>query len=158
MARKRKNTDDREGRPVKKTKETADDEGDAVNWIIPKAKRKQTADSTHTRMYAERLYARDPETLHSRQNPLQEAQIRTPIFKRQGGRDIGPSDPNRPSAVLCNLFNEIRSASLDESDERYQFASLAQRFPLGDDDTALVLSRAEGNEIFVLNDDRRLEV
>jgi hypothetical protein len=170
MARKRKNTKDGENRPPKRTKRAADDgedgddeddvvnEDDAVNWVIPKAKRKQTADSTHINMYAQRLYARNPKTLRSMQNPLQEAQIRTPIFKRHSNKAMVPSDPNRPSAALCTLFNEIKMASLDESDGHYQFASLAQQLQPGDDDTALVLSRAEGNRILVINDDRRLQV
>jgi hypothetical protein len=173
MARKRKNTKDGENRSPKRTKRAADDgddgddeddeddafnEDDAVNWVIPKAKRKQTADSTHINMYAQRLYARNPTTLRSMQNPLQEAQIRTPVFKRHSNKAMVPSDPNRPSAALCNLFNEIKMASLDESDGRYQFASLAQQLQPGDDDTALVLSRAEGNRILVINDDRRLQV
>jgi hypothetical protein len=169
MAPKRKNSGDGNDRPPKKTKDAGDNKNDEsdendendgnvkINWVIPEARRKRTADRTHIDIYAQRLYARDSETLRSMQNLLQEAQIRTPIYERKGN-DMAHGDANQSSAALRSLLNEIKSASLDESNSRYRPANLAQHFEYGDDDTALALSRAENNEVLVMYDDRQLQV
>jgi hypothetical protein len=164
MPPKRINAHDGQDRPSKKTKQTNEEEEEQeeedgqVDWAILKAKRKQTADEKHTVLYAQRLYAQNPETLRSRQTPLQDAQIRTPIYKRKNTNDMADGDANQSSAALRNFFNEIKRASVDEPEGRYRFANLERHFLLGDENTALALSRAAGNEVLVMTEGRRLEV
>jgi hypothetical protein len=59
---------------------------------------------------------------------------------------------------LRSLFNEIKRKSTTVQDVRYTLAHLEQNFNEEDQNIAVVLSRAENNEIFVLNVDERLEV
>jgi hypothetical protein len=59
---------------------------------------------------------------------------------------------------LRSLFNEIKRKSTTVQDVRYTLAHLEQNFNEEDQNIAVVLSRSENDEIFVLNEDERLEV
>lgn len=68
------------------------------------------------------------------------------------------SNPCRPSASLRNLFNIIKRRSIQKQDSRYRSVHLEQHFNNEGQDIAVVLSRAEDDDIFALNRHQRLEM
>ncbi|CAN9132980.1 unnamed protein product [Alternaria alternata] len=96
--------------------------------------------------------------INPQQTPLPDPQHRTPIYQIKKSKDLLAADQNRPSASLRSLFNEIKRKSTTVQDVRYTLAHLEQNFNEEDQNIAVVLSRSENDEIFVLNEDERLEV
>lgn len=128
-----------------------------VDWAIPKAKRKNDFDRKYLNDYAWPLYERDPNELRPTQAGLPEAQIRTPIYQKDG-KDMFAGDANQSSAALRSFYNEIKKLSAKEPDGLHDIAALTGQFEEGDENAAVVLSRAENQEIFVLDTERRLQV
>ncbi|EUC42995.1 hypothetical protein COCMIDRAFT_102053 [Bipolaris oryzae ATCC 44560] len=128
-----------------------------VDWAIPKAKRKNDFDRKYLDDYAQPLYAREPDELRPTQAGLPEAQIRTPIYQKDA-KDMVAGDANQSSAALRDLYNEIKRLSAKEPDGLHDLAALTGQFEEGDGNAAVVLSRAENQEIFVLDKERRLQV
>lgn len=128
-----------------------------INWAIPKAKRKLVHDEKHVADYAQSLYQRNPNEIQSSQTALPDAQIRSPIFQK-AGKDMQPKDANHSSTALRDLYNDIKRRSVAEPDGRHDLASLKTLFEAGDENTTVVLSRAENEEVLVLGAERRLEV
>ncbi|XP_014557301.1 hypothetical protein COCVIDRAFT_97548 [Bipolaris victoriae FI3] len=128
-----------------------------VDWAIPKAKRKNDFDRKYLNDYARPLYERDPDELRPTQAGLPEAQIRTPIYQKDG-KDMFAGDANQSSAALRSFYNEIKKLSAKEPDGLHDIAALTGQFEEGDENAAVVLSRAENQEIFVLDTERRLQV
>ncbi|KAJ5065038.1 hypothetical protein J3E74DRAFT_259339 [Bipolaris maydis] len=128
-----------------------------VDWAIPKAKRKNAFDRKYLDDYAQPLYEREPDELRPMQAGLPEAQIRTPIYQKDG-KDMVAGDANQSSAALRDLYNEIKRLSAKEPDGLHDIAALTGQFEEGDENAAVVLSRAENQEVFVLDTERRLQV
>ncbi|KAI4714197.1 hypothetical protein J4E89_001647 [Alternaria sp. Ai002NY15] len=160
MSPKRKKTGHGDDPPkAKKTRseDTPDDDTTKtdVNWFIPKEKGKNIYKEKCAAEYAQILYEKAREEISPQQAPLLDPQFRTPVFQKQG-KDLRAGDKYRPSASLRNLFNDIKSRSIDK-EEGHSITHFQQQF--GDDaNIAVVLSRAEDNATFVLNEDQRLEV
>ncbi|KAH8622274.1 hypothetical protein IG631_22996 [Alternaria alternata] len=129
-----------------------------VNWAIPKEKAKSIYKEVYAIEYAQALYQRAREDINPQQTPLPDPQHRTPIYQIKKSKDLLAADQNRPSASLRSLFNEIKRKSTTVQDVRYTLAHLEQNFNEEDQNIAVVLSRAENDEIFVLNEDEQLEV
>jgi hypothetical protein len=129
-----------------------------VNWAIPKEKAKSIYKDVHAIEYSQALYQRAREDINPQQTPLPDPQHRTPIYQIKKSKDLLAADQNRPSASLRSLFNEIKRKSTTVQDVRYTLAHLEQNFNEEDQNIAVVLSRSENDEIFVLNEDERLEV
>lgn len=142
----------------KKTSE--DDQRDIleVNWVIPKARRREVPDQQHIDDYARVLYNREPDELQPIQAALPAAQIRAPIYQKKGGKDMEEGDANRSSAVLRSLYNNVKDRSVNEPDGRYNIAALTRDFEAGGGDIAVILSNAEDEEVLVLDQDRRLQM
>ncbi|KAF1830991.1 hypothetical protein BDW02DRAFT_74775 [Decorospora gaudefroyi] len=155
MAPKRKNSDDSNAPAPKKPKKNS--EPIQVNWAIPKSKRKATPDEDLKTTYAEALYDRTSDEVDTLQPPLKAAPHRSPIYQNPAA-DLAASAPNRPSAALRSLFNEIKNQSTSNTESGYRLGALEQHFKARDVNNALALSRAEDEEILVLDKDRRLEV
>jgi hypothetical protein len=164
MPPKSKEADKGDGSPKKKTKSNEDrqDEQSVVNvdWVIPKEKRKPIFKEIYAKRYAQTLYqrAREEISINPQQAPLPNAQLRTPIYRSQTAKDLQATNPYLPSASLRNLFNHIKRRSTQQEDSPYKPAHLSQRFNNEDRNVAVVLSRAEDNEILTLTGDQRLEV
>ncbi|KAJ6200251.1 hypothetical protein J3E72DRAFT_392108 [Bipolaris maydis] len=123
----------------------------------PIAKRKNAFDRKYLDDYAQPLYEREPDELRPMQAGLPEAQIRTPIYQKDG-KDMVAGDANQSSAALRDLYNEIKRLSAKEPDGLHDIAALTGQFEEGDENAAVVLSRAENQEVFVLDTERRLQV
>ncbi|KAG9194492.1 hypothetical protein G6011_04527 [Alternaria panax] len=161
MPPKRKEDDKGHGQPEKRTK-SEDNHNDnqhviEVNWAIPKEKLEPIYKEKHAIEYAQALYQRDREEIYPQQTPLPDPQHRAPIYQKKSNNLLA-TEQNWPSASLRSLFNDIKNKSIKEQDLRYNLAHLEQNFNEEDQNIAVVLSRAENNEIFVLNQDTRLEV
>ncbi|KAI4671648.1 uncharacterized protein J4E78_000144 [Alternaria triticimaculans] len=160
MSPKRKKTGHGDDPPkAKKTRseDTPDDDTTKtdVNWFIPKEKGENIYKEKCAADYAQILYEKAREEISPQQAPLLDPQFRTPVFQKQG-KDLRAGDKYRPSASLRNLFNDIKSRSIDK-EEGHSITHFQQQF--GDDaNIAVVLSRADDNATFVLNEDQRLEV
>ncbi|EMD86295.1 hypothetical protein COCC4DRAFT_135004 [Bipolaris maydis ATCC 48331] len=145
------------GPDLKKEYEDASRASIPVDWAIPKAKRKNAFDRKYLDDYAQPLYEREPDELRPMQAGLPEAQIRTPIYQKDG-KDMVAGDANQSSAALRDLYNEIKRLSAKEPDGLHDIAALTGQFEEGDENAAVVLSRAENQEVFVLDTERRLQV
>ncbi|KAJ5032192.1 hypothetical protein J3E74DRAFT_297011 [Bipolaris maydis] len=73
-------------------------------------------------------------------------------------KDMVAGDANQSSAALRDLYNEIKRLSAKEPDGLHDIAALTGQFEEGDENAAVVLSRAENQEVFVLDTERRLQV
>ncbi|KAI4652632.1 uncharacterized protein J4E79_008939 [Alternaria viburni] len=160
MSPKRKKTgqgDDPNKAKKTRSEDTPEDETATtnVNWFIPKEKGKNIYKEKCATEYAQILYEKAREEISPQQAPLLDPQFRTPVFQKQG-KDLRAGDKYRPSASLRNLFNDIKSRSIAK-EEGHSLTHFQQQF--GDDaNIAIVLSRAENNATFILNEDQRLEV
>lgn len=160
MPPKRKKTGKGDDPPkAKKTRleDTPDDDTTttAVSWIIPKEKGKDVYQEKCAAEFAQALYGRARDEIRPQQTPLSVPQFRTPVFQKKGN-DLRAGDKYRPSASLCNLFNDIKSRSIHK-EEGHSITHFQQQFD-GDANIAVVLSRAENYASFALNEDQRLEV
>jgi hypothetical protein len=160
MPPKRKNAEKKGESPKKKTRSEDTPESDGttveVNWAIPKGKGKQIYQERYATKHAQGLYGRARNEIRSQQTPLSVPQFRTPVFQTERGNDLQAEDKSKPSASLRNLFNEIKSKSAQKED-RNDLAHFEQQFG-ENSNTAVVLSRAENDATFVLNEDQSLEV
>jgi len=142
-------------------KDLDDDDAVIANWAVPKVKHKakqmQVRDTRYVETYAQRLYDHPPDELRIEQEPLPDAQLRTPIYQKAGSKDLPNTDANRSSATLRGLFNEIKARSLSGPDSPYHINNLSARFG-EDENAALVLSRAVDQEILTPGEDLRLVV
>lgn len=144
----------------KPKKKSGDDQRDVleVNWAIPKAKRSNVPDQKHIDDFAHALYNRESDELQPVQAALPEAQIRTPLYLRKGGKNMQEGDANQSSAALRNLYNNIKDRSVNEPDGHHTIAALTEDFEAGTGNTVVILSNAENQEVLVLDEDRRLQV
>jgi hypothetical protein len=140
------------------SKKTPEHDEHAVDWAVPKTKGRNIFDAKHIDSYAHTLYGRESTEVQPTQVALPEAQIRSPIYQRADGKDLQPGGPNHSSAALCGLYNEIKRISGTEPDGRHDIAALTQQFQDEDENSAVVLSRAENQEVLVLDRDRRFQV
>ncbi|KAI4917253.1 hypothetical protein J4E90_003760 [Alternaria incomplexa] len=160
MSPKRKETGQGDDPPkAKKTRSEDPPDDDTtktdVNWFIPKEKGKNVYKEKCAAEYAQILYEKAREEISPQQAPLLDPQFRTPVFQNKG-KDLRAGDKYRPSASLRNLFNDIKSRSIDK-EEGHSITHFQQQF--GDDtNIAVVLSRAENNATLVLDGYQRLEV
>ena len=142
-------------------KDPDDDDALTANWAVPKVKHKakhmQVRDARYVEAYAQRLYHQAPDTLRIEQEPLPDAQLRTPIYQKAGSKDLPNTDANRSSATLRDLFNTIKARSLSGHDSPYHINNLSARFGEAEN-AALVLSRAVDQEILTPGEDLRLVV
>ncbi|KAF5847477.1 hypothetical protein GGP41_000174 [Bipolaris sorokiniana] len=145
------------GPDLKKEPECVSRASIQVDWAIPKAKRKNDFDRKYLDDYAQPLYEREPDELRLTQAGLPEAQIRTPIYQKDG-KDMVAGDANQSSAALRGLYNEIKRLSAKEPDGLHDIAALTGQFEEGDENAAVILSRAKNQEIFILHTERRLQV
>lgn len=129
-----------------------------VNWAIPKAKRKDVPEQQYIIDYAHALYNREPNELQPVQAPLPEAQMRVPIYQKKGGKDMQAGDPNQSSTALRNLYNNIKDRSVNEPGGQYNITAIMEHFEYGNENTVVILSNAEDEEVLGLDDDRRLQV
>ncbi|KAI4942131.1 hypothetical protein J4E91_010330 [Alternaria rosae] len=160
MPPKRKKTGKGDDPPkAKKTRSeyTHDDDTTttAVSWTIPKEKGKYVYQEKCAAEFAQALYGRARDEIRPQQTPLSDPQFRTPVFQKKGN-DLRARDKYKPSASLRNLFNDIKSKSIHK-EEGHSITHFQQQFD-GDTNIAVVLSRAENNASFALNEDQRLEV
>jgi hypothetical protein len=119
--------------------------------------RDQSEDVTR---YAPTLYEGPWAVIKTTQRPFKFPMLRTPLYKNKG-KDLDGSDPHRSSAALRDLFNTIKHATEQRSQDGgvvYTRGAFTHAFDNANDGSAVVASRSAAHPVLALNQDYRLEV
>jgi hypothetical protein len=133
-----------------------------VPWALPtQGVGNNDIDQTEAvKRYAPALYERPWAAIRTTQRPFKFPALRTPLYKAKGN-DLDGTDPHKSSAALRDLFNAIKHATeqLSEDDALiYTRRAFDHAFANASDSSAVVASRSTAHPILALNRDYRVEV
>jgi hypothetical protein len=169
MASKRKGAGaEKKGSSKKSRKEdsplpalTEDDAGGTeVAWALPTqdSNTNQPDRSAAITRYAPILYERSWATIRTVQRPFKFPALRTPLYKAKG-KDLDGQDAHQSSAALRDLYNAIKHATQELSEDGEQVRTAFTRaFTNANDSSAVVASRSATAPILALDQDYRVEV